>query len=224
MLIPFELCGAICQERLTAAAYGPALDLFFGTYSPLLQPTALTVLGMLMIAFLSQTVAFRHLPAHSKGAAEYARRESIISNTAEGIISQANDQLGLAGFTLKWLEIYNAIIKRAERETSKDKQFLLYMAAVEVANKVDDARRSIDTLKHVLIFKPTDLVANFWLARAYERIGSAKEAIRAYETALMDTSITSEDLKAFLASQVQRVRIHGPDRGPALSTFKYEMW
>ena len=224
MLIPFELYGVICQDRLMAAGHDPTINLFFGAHSPFLQPVGLFALGMIMAVFLCQTVAFRHLRADPRGAAEYARRESIISNTAEGIISQTNDQLGLAGFALKWLEIFNTIIRRAELENSVDKRFLLYMAAVEVANRVDDARRSIDTLKHAILLKPTDVVANFWLARAYERLGSAKEAVQAYETALMDPSITSEHLKAFLNRQVQRVRINGPDRGPALSTLKYEMW
>jgi hypothetical protein len=57
----------------------------------------------------------------------------------------------------------------------------------------------------------------------FERIGSGKEAIEAYESALHDPTIDTEELKGFIAAQIIGVREKGPDQRSPIPGLIYQL-
>ena len=65
--------------------------------------------------------------------------------------------------------------------------------------------------------------SNYRLARAYERTGSAPDAIKAYEASLNDPSIDTPELRNFVSSQVQRVKEKGPQYASPIPGLIYQL-
>jgi hypothetical protein len=95
------------------------------------------------------------------------------------------------------------------------------MAAAKVASREGEDRKAVDTLTLALVIEPTNLVAQVRRAEALEYLGSAKEAISAYEGALQGSAVGFKPLRAFISAQALRVRMHGPKSRPAISVLRH---
>lgn len=154
-----------------------------------------------------------------RGAFEFVYLEFKHENNIEYQFS-GTDRTG--DLALASLLVYKQLMSRANA-LDADERFWCYMAAAKAANTGGEDRNSIAALKLSVELRPKDVVANYWLARAFERIGSAQEAIEAYEAALHDPSIDSEELKGFIAAQAQRVREKGPEQRSPIPGLIYQL-
>jgi hypothetical protein len=84
-----------------------------------------------------------------------------------------------------------------------------------------DYNEEVEYLRAATALKPADLVANYWLAHALERVGDAPEARKAYQAALTDPFIDSIELKEFIAAQIKRIETQGPAKKPPIPGFRY---
>ncbi len=123
---------------------------------------------------------------------------------------------------LEALSIFEEIMVRAENYKDEEK-FIGYLAAAHAANAGSEYNNEITALKQAVMLRPNNLIANYRLARAYERIGSAQEAIKSYEASLGDPTIDSEKLRQFLRSQSERVKVQGPQQASPIPGLIYQL-
>lgn len=209
-----------------AAGTGILMGYFASIFiSPFLSPIFLFAIilscGVLAVLLNLWTI-HGYFKGKLRGAFEYVYRESILDAAIESEISSARPVGADVGLELASLAIYRALMARAATLT-EEMRFICYMAAARVANIGSEDRNAVEALKRALSFRPNDVIANFRLARSFERIGSANEAIDAYKAALHDPSIDSDELKAFIAAQGQRVREKGPDQRSLIPGLIYQL-
>lgn len=162
-----------------------------------------------IVAFIIYQIAiFRYFWGKERGNFEYYYREWLIkSHKIE--INQT---------------LYEGLLQNKQRNTSNEHGFFLYLKASEIATKEYDYDNAIQFLRQAVSSKPYDLVANYRLATALERVGDADNAISAYEAAKQDPSIKSPELKEFISNQIERVKTKGPTKKPPMSGLKYMTW
>ncbi len=199
-----------------AAAFVPPFFNVWVQYGPI-------PLGGIIAVLINQYLVHNYIHGKMRGAFEYIYRESLVNSKIDMEIRRGmlykKEPLNLE---LISLSIYKEIMTRA-MEYNDDQKFVAYLAAAHAANAGSEYNNEIAALKQAVVLRPTDLITNYRLARAYERIGSAKEAIKSYETSLDDTSIDSEELKQFLISQAERVKEKGPQQASPIPGLIYQM-
>lgn len=122
-----------------------------------------------------------------RGAFEYVYRESLIESQINTEIHRSLT-FGIEFNERESLAVYNAIMNRISHYDEKGR-FFAFMAAAQAANVGSEYNNELTALKQAVMLRPTDIIANYRLVRAFERIGSAQDAIKAYETSLNDPSI-----------------------------------
>jgi len=188
---------------------------------PLVQFAPVPVGGIVAV-LLNLWIIRSYFKGKMRGAFEYVYRESLLEFSINSELSSARPGPGEMLLELESLALYKALMTQANSQL-EDARFICYMAAAKAANAGGEDRNSITALKQAVALKPKNVVANFRLARSYERIGSAKEAIDAYEAAFLDPSVDSEELKEFIAAQVQRVREMGPEQRSPIPGLIYQL-
>jgi hypothetical protein len=123
---------------------------------------------------------------------------------------------------LESLAVYKAIMGRIS-EYDEEGRFFALLAAAHAANVGSEWNNELAALKQAVMLRPTDLIANYRFARAYERTGSAQDAIKAYEASLNDPSIDTPELRKFVTSQVQRVNGKGPQEASPIPGLIYQL-
>jgi tetratricopeptide (TPR) repeat protein len=157
-----------------------------------------------------------------RGAFEYVFRESKITSPIDMEIRRRLLYGQHVNLELESLSIFKEIMARAENYNNEEK-YIGYLAAAHAANAGSEYHCEIAALKQAVMLKPNDLIAIYRLARAYERIGSAQEAIKSYEASLGDPSIDSEELRRFVMSQATRVKEKGPQQASPIPGLIYQL-
>ena len=214
--------------KTSSLALGTGLVL--GYFATIVVPPYLNTLlrfsvvpiGGVVAVLLNQWLIYRYFRGGLRGAFEYVFRESVLADDISLEFYAVRFFGSDAELELQSLNLFKVLMDRAKKNLDGH-QFICYMAAAKVANIGGEDRNAIEALKLAVSFKPADAVANFKLARAFERIGSAQEAIEAYESALRDPSIDTEDLKGFIATQALRVRDKGPDQRSPIPGLIYQL-
>lgn len=218
--------GFQCKTTFMAAGTGMLMGYFISVFvPPWLYPLlrlSLVPIGGLVAVLANLWLVRSYFKGSKRGLFEYVYRESKLDPLLKSKIANAWPGAFNAVIEIESLALFKALMVQAERLTD-DTRFLLYLAAARVASIGSEDRNAIEALKHALSIKPHDVIANFRLARSFERIGSPKEAIAAYEAALLDPTIDTEELKTFIRNQVERVRERGPEQRSPIPGLIYQL-
>ncbi len=179
-------------------------------------------LGAIVAVIINQITVHKYINGKMRGAFEYVYRESKVTSPIDMEIRCRLLYGQHVNLELESLSIFKEIMARAENYKNEEK-YIGYLAAAHAANAGSEYNNEITALKQAVILKPNDLIANYRLARAYERIGSAQEAIKSYETSLGDPSVDSEELRRFLISQAERVKEKGPQQASPIPGLIYQL-
>ncbi len=208
------LVGLLSMRVLSALIFPFLMNL---NYLYLMIP-----IGGIVAVIINQITVHSYINGKMRGAFEYVYRESKITSPIDMEIRRRLLYGHHINLELESLSIFKEIMARAE--SYKDEQkFIGYLAAAHAANAGSEYKNEITALKQAVMLKPNDLVANYRLARAYERIGSAQDAIEAYEASLNDPSIDTPELRKFIASQIQRVKEKGPQHASPIPGLIYQL-
>jgi len=179
-------------------------------------------IGGIVAVVINQFVVHDYFVGKLRGAFEYVYRESLIKSQIDTEIRRSL-RLGAIEFNeLESLAVYKAIMNHMS-EYDEENQFFAFLAAAHAANVGSDWNNELAALRQAATLRPTDLIANYRLARSYERTGSAQDAIKAYEASLSDPSIDTPELRKFVASQVQRVKEKGPQQASPIPGLIYQL-
>ena len=215
-----------CKTTIMAAGTGMLMGYFVSVFiPPWLHPLvrlSLVPIGGLLAVVANLLLVRSYMKGSKRGLFEYVYRESKLDPLLKSKIANAWPGAFNAVIELESLALFKALLAQADHQAD-DTRFLLYMAAARVASIGSEDRNAIEALKHALSIKSHDVIANFRLARSFERIGSSKEAIDAYATALLDPTIDTKELKAFISDQVARVREKGPDQRSPIPGLIYQL-
>lgn len=178
-------------------------------------PHILTLLALLIY----QISIYRHFWGKDKGRFEYQYREYIVEQKLKKFIKNF---IG----TPEWLWDYpdqhlTDLLANPRIQNDLNLQFLTYLKLSQVAFKGYDDEKEVEFLRKAVSIKPIDLIVNYRLGNALERISNALGAIAAYKSALMDPLIGSAELKDFISSQIKRVETKGPSKKPPVPGLRY---
>ena len=179
-------------------------------------------LGGIIAVLINQITVHKYFKGKMRGAFEYVYRESSLISPIDMEIRRRLLYGHHVNLELESPAIFREIMALAENYND-DQKFIGYLAAAHSANVGSEYSNEIAALKRAVSLRPTDLIANFRLARAFERIGSAQEAINSYEASLSNPSIDSQELRQFLTSQAERVREKGPQQASPIPGLIYQL-
>ena len=215
-----------CKTTFMAAGTGMLMGYFVSVFvPPWLHPLvrlSLVPIGGLVAVLAKLWLVRSYLKGSKRGLFEYVYRESKLDPLLKSKIANAWPGAFNAVIELESLALFKALMAQTDH-LADDARFLLYLAAARVASIGREDKNAIEALKHALFIKPHDVIANFRLARSFERIGSATEAIAAYEAALLDSTIDAEELKTFIADQVVRIKDKGPEQRSPIPGLIYQL-
>jgi tetratricopeptide (TPR) repeat protein len=189
----------------------------------LVEPPPILWLAFGIIPLLVyQFYAYSYFYGKRRGEFEYIYRQSLIDSR----IKMVKDNLPFTFPMEKYLSYAPTIaspllLKKIETEPDVSRKFDLYLALAWAAAEEGQHQKAIESLQEALTLKKDDLVASFHLGQSWERLGKDVEAIQAYEMALIDPSIDSQPLREFVASQIERVKIKGPQKGMPYHYLRY---
>lgn len=194
-----------------------------GFLAGLLMPDPRLFVLTVILAFLFyQISAYRHFWGREKGHFEYYYREFLINQAAKSLIHKI---IGIPEILWEYpSQYYPKILGRLEVEADPNLLFIAYLKAAQAALKEYDCRKEIEYLRKAVSLHSKDLVANFWLANAMERVGNAPAAISAYQAALSDPSLDSAELREFIAAQIKRVESQGPTQKPPIPGLRHMVY
>ena len=178
-------------------------------------------IGGIVAVVINQFVVHDYFVGKLRGAFEYVYRESLIKSQIDTEIHRSLT-FGTEFNELESLAVYKAIMRRIS-EYDEEGRFFAFLSAAHAANVGSEWKNELAALKQAVLLRPADLIANYRLARAYERTGSAQDAIKTYEASLNDPSIDTPELRKFVASQVQRVKEKGPQEASPIPGLIYQL-
>jgi hypothetical protein len=184
-----------------------------------INPLVLAMLGAVLGVFIHLWRTESQSSEEEAGNREYAALEWPIDEAVERqIFTMSQVAHGSTGGDPV---LFQALLSQAQNVHDAKEKFIGFMAAAKVASREGEDRKAVDALALALMIEPINLVAQVRRAEALEYLGSAKEAISAYEEALQGAAVGSKTLRAFISTQALRVRIYGPKTRPAISVLRY---
>jgi len=196
------------------------------------DPPLNPLIGAILAFAIYQGVSFSRFFGKRRGEFEYEYRYDLIEKAVRRLVLK---YLGFSTFINYFQDQFNNISSEQENicqkllknETvSNNDEFLfsIYMKLSGLAMKGNDSQKEKNVLISALKIKPNNLLANYRLAVCYEMDGLVDDAINHYNIALKDRYLYSEQLKTFILSQIERVKLKGPmNRPPALGA-RYMSW
>jgi tetratricopeptide (TPR) repeat protein len=159
------------------------------------------------------------------GEREYAYLEKMLKLRTEGILYSIHCmQIDWEALSIDPTALNPMLLQAAESERDSERKFLLFLTLAVQCGKTDEYAKIVQYAQKALEIKPDDMVTNFILAEAQERLGSGEKAVKSYETALQDPAAQSPPLKEFIMAQVNRVRTEGPRKGAKIHGLRYMTW
>jgi tetratricopeptide (TPR) repeat protein len=178
-------------------------------------------IGGIVAVVINQYIVHDYFVGKLRGAFEYVYRESLIKTQINTEIHRSLT-FGTDFNELESLAVYKSIMSRVS-EYDEEARFFAFLAAGHAANVGSEWNNELAALKQAVALRPADLIANYRLARVYERLGAAQDAIKAYEASVNDPSIDPEELRAFLMSQTNRVKEKGPQQASPIPGLIYQL-
>jgi tetratricopeptide (TPR) repeat protein len=106
-----------------------------------------------------------------------------------------------------------------EVHANPDLRFYLLSKLANAYIKEDIYDRASACLEEALAIRPDNLLLNLRLAEVHEARGDGKEAIQAYQTALVQAG--SVDIQSYLSRQIERVKTQGPRKATPMPGLRY---
>jgi len=196
------------------------------------DPPINSLIGATLAFAIYQGVSFSRFFGKRRGEFEYEYRYNLIEKAVKRLVLKF---LGLSTFINYFQDQFNNISAEQEdicqkllrNETVKNNDeflFSIYIKLSGLALKDNNPQKEKNALMSAIEIKPNDLLANHRLAVCNEMDGFKDEAINHYHAALKDPVLYSEQLKTFILSQIERVRLKGPmNRPPALGC-RFMIW
>lgn len=178
-------------------------------------------LGGIAAIVINQYSVHDYFVGKLRGAFEYVYRESLMESRINAEIRRSL-KCGTEFNLLESLAVYNAIMSRIA-DYDEEGRFFAFLAAGHAANVGSEFNNELAAMKQAVMLRPTDLIANYRLARVFERLGSAQDAIKAYEAGLTDPSIDTPELRKFIVSQAERVKKNGPQQASPIPGLIYQL-
>lgn len=189
-------------------------------------------IGLIVGFIASQIIVFKYFLGSLRGNFEYHYLEHINNNAVYQLI-----RFHFGIFSLIWyrlddfnnigyyqLSLCNQLIKSNTLKLSLDDRLVLLIKIASLKLKDDNLQGEINFLSQALEIKKFDLVANYRLAIAYEKQGLADKAIDHYQRALRSGSNVSDQLRAFIHQQADRVKAQGPMAKPPTLGLRFSSW
>lgn len=206
-----------------AAGTGFIMGYFFSVVLPFLKPFFVASVGAGISMVINQWLVYRYIFGRMRGALEFVYKESgYDEGITSAIAGVRSSEETISSLEMESLILYRALIEKAKSQSTTEK-FYSYLAAAKAANAGGEDKNTIEALTLACGLKPSDAVANFKLARAFERVGSPQEAIKAYEAAAEALHDNDNKIKGFILSQAQRVRKEGPQQRSPISGLIYQL-
>ncbi|MCP4111762.1 MAG: hypothetical protein GY749_40600 [Desulfobacteraceae bacterium] len=121
-------------------------------------------------------------------------------------------------------DICKRLLQHTSIKENDENLFYIYIKMSSLAIKEDNFIKQKQMALSAIELKPDDLIANYRLAVCYEMEGSADEAIKHYYAASNDPDLNSDQLRKFIVSQIERIKLKGPMNRPPVSGTKYMAW
>jgi tetratricopeptide (TPR) repeat protein len=188
------------------------------------RPAPILLLIFIIIPILIyQFYAYSYFFGERRGVFEYMYRQRFtdrrIKKVLDGLTFTFSDEKSVLNYA-PTIAI-PMLLKKIETEPDPSLKSDIYMALAWAAAKEDQHQKAIEYLQEAVTLKQNDLVASTRLGQSWERLEKGEEAIRAYEMALRDPSLDSQPLKEFVSSQIERVKIKGPQKGMPYHYLRY---
>jgi hypothetical protein len=188
--------------------------------------------GLIVGFSASQFIVYRYFIGSSRGHFEYTYLEHINDNAVYNLIQFHFGVLSLIRYRLDdfnnigyyQLSLCKALIKSHTLKLSLDDRLVLLIKIASLNLKDDNLKGEINFLSQALEIKEYDLVANYRLAIACEKEGLANKAIDHYQRALRSELTVSDQLRAFIHQQADRVKAQGPMAKPPTLGLRFSSW
>lgn len=178
-----------------------------------------------------QVVMYRHLLGKRCGEFEYFARENLMRKR---IIFLVERHLGKDQAIRLRLDRFHSTVaygwqvhQKLEKITGGHNPELSYLTQIlgaDLARKEGDIPKEQRSLSAALEIRSNDLVGNFRLGVANEKVGNSKASIEHYQAAVKDPSITSAELRVFMENQIVRVMEAGPSENPPVPALRFMTW
>ena len=215
-----------------AIGTGFVLGFFTSRVIIIYAPPINALIGAFIAFIIYQGVSFDRFFGKRRGEFEYEYRYHLIEKTVKRLVLNF---LGFSTFINYFQDQFNNISadqedicqKLLKNETVKNNDeflFSIYIKLSSLALKDNNPQKEKNALMSAIEIKPNDLLANYRLAVCNEMHGFRNDAINHYLAALKDPVLYSGQLKTFILSQIERVRLKGPmNRPPALGC-RFMIW
>ena len=217
------------KNSLMAIGTGFVMGYFSSIIIPLPNNT---LIGAIVAFIIYQYVSFDRFFGARRGEFEYEYRNDLVEKNINKLVLKS---FGISTYIDFILDGFNAIctiqeeickrlLQNASIKQSAENLFFSYIKMSNLAMKQDDFKKEKQMLVSANELRPNDLIANYRLAVCYEMDGSVDDAIKHYYLASNDPYLNSNQLRKFILSQVERIKLKGPmNRPPALGA-KYMVW
>lgn len=181
-----------------------------------ITPGGFLLIFTIIVLLIYQVAFYRYFWGKGKGHYEYYYREFLVDQAAKSLISD------FTNFTLDHTgEYFSYLLSYPNVKTDPNLKFIAYYELSRLALKTFDYDKEVEYLREAASLKPADLVANYRLANALERVNDAQAAINAYQAALNDPLLDTMELKELISAQIKRVKTQGPAKKPPIPGFRY---
>lgn len=191
------------------------------THQDDIDPLTYFILYLIVVSCLL-LLAKVFLSPRSRTTKEYEDAEKKFEETGNALILEAfgakdfyelyTNDLNLSSSA--GIDICQKMLNSEKTGVGSSLQFHLYTKIAKYYARDKQPKEAVANLLKALSIKPANLIANYRIATLYESLGAGQDAISHYEAAQRDTGLSS-DIKKYLASQIQRVKTHGPHlKGP----------
>ena len=212
-----------------AVGTGFVLGIFSSYLIIVYDPIINALLGAFLALIIYQVVSFSRFFGKRRGEFEYEYRNDLVEKYIKkmvlktfGILAYINFiQDGFNEISSTQEDICKRLIKNEGIKSSSSNLFFIYLKMSNLSMKLNNFKKEKEMILSAIHLKPNDLIANYRLAICHEMEGSAENAIKHYNLATNDPFLRSNQLRKFILSQVERIKLKGPMNRPPVLGAKY---
>ena len=222
----------LVKNSALATAVGAVAGFFSAGLIVFFDPRINFIAGVIIGFATYQFSAFNHVFGKRRGEFEYNYRFLLLERAINKIIFREFSIFQYLRFRIDHFnsvslyqeKICEIILSERKDFLSEEDLFVIYFKKSVLGMKNDDLGKEISMLKSAKLYNNRDLTVNFRLGLCFESLGNGDEAVQCYKTALTDPFLYSRQLKSFIESQINRVKLHGPLKKPPTLGLKYACW
>jgi len=194
-------------------------------YDPIIN----ALIGAFLAFIIYQVVSFARFFGKRRGEFEYDYRNDLVEKYIRkivlktfGILTYINFiQDGFNDISSTQEDICKRLLINESIKSSSSNLFFIYLKMSNLSMKLDNFKKEKEMLLSAIDLEPSDLISNYRLAVCHEMEGSAENAIKHYNLATNDPYLSSNQLREFILSQVERIKLKGPMNRPPVLGAKY---